>query len=461
MHLFKQKTVHHYFAGKRVLSKTPGAEARTVESKKWYINLPRHGGGKPIPTPLHADKSVAMKMAVKLLARFEAGPDAKKQRERNEARKTPLSAHLETFMAELSVTRNGKGGRPPSERQLKQNRRNLNQVISACEWEYPEDMTLISIQAGLHDLSQDGEIDELDKENYTLGEVCAITGRHHNTILWIIKKYRLDYSGEIPHRRYPAETLRRLLLNRRESKGLSSRTIQILAGQARRFAAWVQKRCGLEYTLEDLRCRQGDDARHARRTLSDTEVERLLRTTLAGSRVFRDLTPEDRHALYLTALTTGFRVGELAALLPEWFVFEPGKNTVSLPASIAKNGKASTQPIPPDAAEILQAYLQGKPARTPLWPGSWRTSTASMLLPDLEAAGIAYTIDGPDGLLYADFHSFRHTFIALLDRAGLTLKQAMQLARHSDPRLTARVYGKANLDELSQAVSRVSLGKKT
>lgn len=460
MHLFKQKTVRHYLAGKRVSSKTPGAKAEVFESKKWYVNLPRPGGGKPIPTPLSANKAVALKLAASLLARSELESVGDRSAEHEDSRGTPLSSHLEVFLKELSVTRIGKRNRPPAERQIKEIRSNLSRVISACDWTFPDDITLISIQAALHDLSLDEEIAELDKDFYTLGEVCEIAGRHENTILWIVRKYRLPFSGVKPNRRYPAETLSRLLLHRRNSRGLSSRSIQILAGQTKRFAKWLSRRCGTPSPLEELRSGQADDMRHARRTLSDLEVDRLLQHTRSSSRIFRGLTPEDRHALYLTALTTGFRVGELAVLVPEWFVFEPEKNTVSLPGSVAKNGKPSTQPIPPDAAAILQGYLQDKPVRKPLWPGTWRGSTASMLLPDLEAAGIAYTTDGPDGLLFADFHSLRHTFIALLDRAGLTLKQAMQLARHSDPRLTARVYGRANLDELSQAVSRVTIGKK-
>ena len=62
-----------------------------------------------------------------------------------------------------------------------------------------------------------------------------------------------------------------------------------------------------------------------------------------------------------------------------------------------------------------------------------------MLRIDLDAAGIPYVVQGPDGPLYSDFHSLRHCFISLLDRSGATLKEAMQLARHSDPKLTVAV----------------------
>ena len=38
---------------------------------------------------------------------------------------------------------------------------------------------------------------------------------------------------------------------------------------------------------------------------------------------------------------------------------------------------------------------------------------------------------------------------------GATLKQAMQLARHSDPKLTMRRYGRAQLQDLAEAVERM------
>src|SRR5437588_7485013 len=99
--------------------------------------------------------------------------------------------------------------------------------------------------------------------------------------------------------------------------------------------------------------------------------------------------------------------------------------------------------------------LADRPAGQPVWPGSWHERGADMLRDDLEAAGIPYVVEGPDGPLHADFHALRHSYVALLDRAGLTLKQAMQLARHSDPKLTMAVYGRAALHDLGPAVDRL------
>jgi hypothetical protein len=78
-----------------------------------------------------------------------------------------------------------------------------------------------------------------------------------------------------------------------------------------------------------------------------------------------------------------------------------------------------------------------------------------MLRIDLEPAGVPYVIDGPDGPLYADLHALRHSFIAMLDLSGATLKQAMQLARHSDPKLTAARYGRARLNDLGTVLGRM------
>jgi hypothetical protein len=78
-----------------------------------------------------------------------------------------------------------------------------------------------------------------------------------------------------------------------------------------------------------------------------------------------------------------------------------------------------------------------------------------MLRLDLDLAGVPYVIEGPDGPLFADFHALRDSYIALLDKSGATLKEAMQLARHSDPKLTMAVYGRAQLHDLGAAVGRL------
>ena len=197
------------------------------------------------------------------------------------------------------------------------------------------------------------------------------------------------------------------------------------------------------------------DRRHDRRPLSAAELRRVLATTETCERTFRGLTGRDRHFLYMAAMCSGFRAGELASLVPEAFALDTDAPMVTLGAAFAKNKRTATQPIPHDVTEALRDYLADKSAGLPVWPGGWADNAAEMFQADLEAAGIPYIIDGHDGPLYADFHALRHSLIALLYKSGATLKEAMQLARHYDPKLTMAVYGRAQLHDLAGAIQRL------
>jgi hypothetical protein len=129
--------------------------------------------------------------------------------------------------------------------------------------------------------------------------------------------------------------------------------------------------------------------------------------------------------------------------------------SIALGAEHTKNGRTAVQPIPADVAGVLQGYLSGKPNARPVWPGGWADNAAEMLRIDQDAAGILYAVDAPDGPLFADFHALRHSFVAMLDKSGATLKEAMQLARHSDPKLTMARYGRAQIHDLAGTVERM------
>ena len=184
------------------------------------------------------------------------------------------------------------------------------------------------------------------------------------------------------------------------------------------------------------------------------ELRRLLAATRRNERSLRGLTGLDRFHLYATACGTGFRASALASLTLDSFDLDVDTPTVTLAARHAKNKKQKVQPIPPDLAELLRAYLHDKPAGVPVWPGSWSDAAAEMLRIDLDAAGIPYAIEGPDGPLYADFHAFRHSYLTLGGRAGIDLRTLQELAGHSTPVLTAR-YSHRRLYDLAGAVEKL------
>ena len=71
---------------------------------------------------------------------------------------------------------------------------------------------------------------------------------------------------------------------------------------------------------------------------------------------------------------------------------------------------------------------------------------------DLKAANIA-KIDSQGRVV--DFHSLRHTFCTNLHRAGVSQREAMELMRHNDPRLTAITYTDTSLLSLQSAVQKL------
>ncbi len=78
-----------------------------------------------------------------------------------------------------------------------------------------------------------------------------------------------------------------------------------------------------------------------------------------------------------------------------------------------------------------------------------------MLKSDLDASGIPVRIDGPEGDEVRDFHALRNCYISNVLRTGADLEQAMTLARHSDPRLTAGRYARTRLFDLGTVVNKL------
>ena len=167
------------------------------------------------------------------------------------------------------------------------------------------------------------------------------------------------------------------------------------------------------------------------------------------------MTGEDRFHLYLVAAGTGFRANALANLTPADFDLGDAP-AVTMAARFAKNRKTKVQPLPADVAAALRGYLDGKPATALIWGGTWASGCtgAEMLRRDLEAVGIAYAVEGPDGPEYADFHSLRHTYLTMLGRHGVDLRTVQELAGHSTPLLTAR-YSHRRLHDLAGAVDKL------
>ncbi|MBA4191835.1 MAG: hypothetical protein C0467_27970 [Planctomycetaceae bacterium] len=261
-----------------------------------------------------------------------------------------------------------------------------------------------------------------------------------------------------------ADKLSRYLLDRmnksRKEGGFGAQTATFALSDARRFARWIARK-GTGVSPEVFDSLAGfdpdNDRRHARREVSPEELDKVLEAALSSNRDHRGLLGPERYHLYLVAFSTGFRVSELAALTPAHFKIDTELPTVSLPGKVAKNKKRVRPPLHPAVAVALRLFLAGRPADSPVWGGLWHNNAAAMLRIDLEAAGVPYCVEGPDGNEYADFHALRHTFLSALSAAGVGAKDMQTLARHSDPRLTLGTYTHARSADLVKAIGRLKI----
>jgi len=269
-----------------------------------------------------------------------------------------------------------------------------------------------------------------------------------------VKRLNLAATGNGKARLYPRATVEALVMNR--AKGCGPATVNHYIRAVQGFARWLVKvkRIGAN-PLETLSLlNTSTDVRHARRELSADELQELFTATRKSSRTFRGLTGAERYFLYLVAAGTGFRANALANLTPADFELDADSPTVTLAAKFNKSRKLKVQPLPDDVADALRGYLAGKSANVPVWAGTWIDKAAAMLRADLEAVGIAYAVEGPDGPEHVDFHALRHTYLTLGGRSGIDLRTLQELAGHSSPLLTAR-YMHVRLKDAAAAVAKL------
>jgi len=210
---------------------------------------------------------------------------------------------------------------------------------------------------------------------------------------------------------------------------------------------------------------------HQRRALTDEELAWLVTTTEKGP-VRLCMAGRDRAALYLTAVGTGFRAGELKSLTPQSFDLDGDPPTVTVEASYSKRRRRDVQPIRRDLAEYLRPILAAKPAGEPVFHVT--DNVAETLRKDLADARAMWIKEAktPDqreereerdrsdflkdkdaGGRVADFHSLRHTYVTRVVRSGASVKVAQDLARHSTPTLTLGVYTHLSVHDHAAALA--------
>ena len=210
----------------------------------------------------------------------------------------------------------------------------------------------------------------------------------------------------------------------------SARTLNHYFDRLRAFLNWLVEHDRLPENplLRIARVKETTKFRD-RRALTDAEAAKLL-----------EVAPPDRRLVYLMALHTGLRRDEMALL--EW----RDVHLDAVPAYIlprpetAKNGKAEPVVIHPQ----LESALRQERAKG-FQMGGKVVRMFSRLMPfkrDLAAAGIPFVDEHGRRV---DLHALRKTFNTRMAIAGVPTRIAMHAMRHSEERLTTRVYTDAKL----------------
>lgn len=360
----------------------------------------------------------------------------------------PLADHLTDYAASLTAKGN-------TDRHTRAVVSCCRALFAGCGFVFIPDIDAGKAGAWLHSLRRNAApVAVPPGDSFTPGDTAKLLGVSGTAVAAAVRRHGLPAVGSGKARRFPRATVEALVLNK--ARGRGPETVNHFVRAAKGFCRWLvrAKRVGSN-PLESLSLvNSAVDVRRARRELAADELHRLFDAARSSARTYRGLTGTDRYMLYLTAAGTGFRARALANLTPG--DFDLAAPTVTLPARFAKNRKTKVQPIPADVADALRGYLAGKPTGSPVWGGTWASGNrgAEMLRGDLEAAGIPYSVEGPDGPEYADFHSLRHSYLTLGGRSGIDLRTLQELAGHSNPKLTAR-YSHRRLYDLAGAVDKL------
>ncbi|WP_168219307.1 tyrosine-type recombinase/integrase [Limnoglobus roseus] len=416
-------------------------------TSRWYGKY-RDGNGELQCVPLARDKAAAAQLLAKLELQAERQRKGLIDPTEAHGRRT-LNAHLDEYAAILQT----KGD---SEDHIKRTRAYVAAVLQGCGFVFPADVDVGSVAKWLNSLRNGRPAVELPAgvELFTMKATAALLEISRDALADHVVRHRLDATGHGRARRITRASVQ--FLADRAARGVGPSAINHYITSLRGFFSWLLKAKRIASNPLDTMelVPEETDIRRNRRELSADEMQRMLETTRASQRTFRDLTGEDRHHIYLAAAVTGFRANAVANLTAAHFHLDATPPYIDLTAKLNKSKKLKVQPIPKDIADSFRTYMTTRPATGKIWPGTWHPVAAEMMRVDLEAVGIPYCVEGPNGPEFVDFHALRHSFITLLGREGVSLATIQELAGHSTPVLTMR-YMHTRMDDLAGAVEKL------
>ncbi len=205
------------------------------------------------------------------------------------------------------------------------------------------------------------------------------------------------------------------------------------------------------------------DRRRVSRAMTTEEADKLFSALLDPETMLGDYfenhpklleRAKERSAYYLLAANTGLRWREIARL--RWGDIHLDRGLVVVPASMTKNSRQADLPLVREVVDVLSGIRPAFPSDTDkVFSGEPTLKTWKR---DLQRAGLIGKEDKGyrDGLEHQiDRKCLRMSFCTWLKNAGVDLRDAQRLMRHSDPKLTSNIYTDLRVSDLRKAVEKI------
>lgn len=210
----------------------------------------------------------------------------------------------------------------------------------------------------------------------------------------------------------------------------ASKTLNDYLSVLKRFLKWLYNNGFIDVMpLETVERFKVKGRVFERKALSPDEIVRLLETTQ----------DKMRRAVYTTAIYTGLRRAELEGLQWGDIHLDAEPPYLLARAMTTKNGKDAPMALHPAVVDAILSV--GKDTPSPA-DNVFEVPPIETFKLDLAAAGIPYK-DARGNK--TDFHALRTTLCTLMHSSGVTQRTAQEIMRHSDPKLTSKIYTDASL----------------
>jgi len=269
-------------------------------------------------------------------------------------------------------------------------------------------------------------------------------------------KFMSDLQGVLPRVEEALRRYRNTVILRGKGKGKkpAGKTVQSYADGLVAFINWCMRLSYIKKNPLAKLTRYDTTPEEEKRALTAEDVQRILATC-----------PPHRRILYETAIATGLRANELRNLTIHDLDIE--RSRLRLRKLTTKGKREALVPLPAPLVEKLarEADLgiatalyaerppkKGRRSKVPDEPLLYvPIHTARDLHGDMKKAGVPIrTSEGK-----VDFHALRNAFDTFVVESTSNLKEAQDLMRHKDPRLTMSIYARVRKGGLHRVAEKV------